>query len=102
MRPLSWLNACSYDQWASRVTRYGHWLSLVCFHGSDCAADTVSSKLVDRLSYHKPENPNKEILRDVSWHPFQPSIVTAGMPPDFLTNQQQAAVPNRTQHPTSN
>ena len=68
----------------------------------DCVADTVSSKLVDRLSYHKPENPNKEILRDVSWHPFQPTIVTAGMPPDFLTNQQQATVPTGTNHRKGN
>jgi hypothetical protein len=39
-------------------------------------ADVVSSKLVDRLSYQKAGS--KEILRDVSWHPYEPSLVSAG------------------------
>ena len=34
-------------------------------------ADTLSGELIDRLKYHR------EVVRDVSWHPYEPTIVTA-------------------------
>lgn len=39
---------------------------------SSCAADLVSGKEIKdaRLSYHE------EIVRDCSWHPTQPTLVT--------------------------
>ena len=40
-------------------------------------ADVVTSKLVQRLSYHDFDA-GKEIIRDVSWHPYEPSLVSAG------------------------
>ena len=42
-------------------------------------ADVVTSKLVSEdgpLSYQS--RGCKEILRDVSWHPYEPSLVSAG------------------------
>ena len=41
------------------------------------AADIVTSKLLHRLSYHRT-GAAKEIIRDVSWHPYKPSLVSAG------------------------
>lgn len=41
-------------------------------------ADVVSSKLLDKLSYYKGRGQAREILRDVSWHPYQDRLVTAG------------------------
>lgn len=53
---------------------------LLCGQFLKCvlAADTISSKLVDRLSYKQPDNPNAEIIRDASWHPYEQRLVTAG------------------------
>jgi WD repeat-containing protein 23 len=34
------------------------------------SADIVTGKAVDRLRYHH------EIVRDLSWHPFEPMLVT--------------------------
>jgi len=50
-----------------------------------CFADVVTSKLACKegpLSYQS--RGSKEILRDVSWHPYQPSLVSAGFD-GFLT-----------------
>ena len=62
-------------------------MSRVCFEdpfewigsltGRCGSADIVTSKLLHRLSYHRT-GAAKEIIRDVSWHPYKPSLVSAG------------------------
>lgn len=37
--------------------------------GAPCA-DVVSAKVVEKLKYHS------EIVRDLSWHPYEPMLVT--------------------------
>ncbi|KAK9796237.1 hypothetical protein WJX73_006957 [Symbiochloris irregularis] len=42
-----------------------------CFDGSIAIFDVVSGEIVHRLKYHK------EIVRDLSWHPFRPLLVSS-------------------------
>lgn len=45
-------------------------LSVVLMLALDHRADIVSGKVVDKLRYHH------EIVRDLSWHPSEPMLVT--------------------------